>query len=189
MLSSGGGFNAYGISIRYQASDFAGSTSSAVSASKIAVPSSTITQPPITSSASPTLIPIVRPGHSGLSGGAIAGTVVGVVVGLALLSALLYGFWLRKRRAAAMTPVSASTQPSYGPKPSEGYAPAQYPLEQYTPEQYPPPAQEPPERYTPDQHLPPAQLHSSPLLEAMGSTPADRPHELSGGHHAHELEG
>ncbi|KAE8442476.1 hypothetical protein EG329_003319 [Mollisiaceae sp. DMI_Dod_QoI] len=96
--SQAGGLNAYGVSIRWKAADFASTTSSPTSSStsRSASPSTT----PTTSGAASTSSAASNPNtSSGLSSGAKAGIGVGVTVGaLAILGALFMFFWRYRRQ-------------------------------------------------------------------------------------------
>ncbi|KAI1262557.1 hypothetical protein F5Y18DRAFT_153433 [Xylariaceae sp. FL1019] len=172
--------NAYGIEIRWQATDEEvlgiTSSSSSTSSSGSSSGSSSLTSSPSTSTTS------ASSGSSGgLKGGAIAGVVIGALVGLLALLAVAFFIFRskRKQRAAQQT----STQPGPSGLQSSGTEYA-YPVDENTYGAHPKHEMPTPQS---TQELPAEYPHQTGYVGQYGS-PQSQPRELEGTELRGELE-
>ncbi|PWY93540.1 hypothetical protein BO94DRAFT_572975 [Aspergillus sclerotioniger CBS 115572] len=121
-MSSDGHINGYGISIRWQSTDFTtpSATTTAVSTASSTSTTDTATNTSTNSSTtSSTALPTASPSPSGLSSGAKAGIGVGVAAG-AVLAIFLVLFLMRRRKAISPASQFSSQAQSYRELPATG---------------------------------------------------------------------
>ncbi|GKZ38026.1 hypothetical protein AbraIFM66950_009940 [Aspergillus brasiliensis] len=109
-LSSPGHINAYGISIRWQSTDFTTPAATSASTTSSADSPATASASSTTDSSSPTSTSSPSSSSSGLSTGAKAGIGVGVAAG-AVLAIFLLLFFLRRRKANGVFSNAQGLQP------------------------------------------------------------------------------